>query len=252
MAKTDANDVFERTSFLYGGNAQFIEQLQAAYERDPGSVDPDWQEFFANLGDNPADVAATAEGPSWARADWPQPLNGEMVSVLDGNWAVVEQAIGGKLAGKAAKSGSAQDVEELRTATLDSVRALMMIRAYRMRGHVIADLDPLNLREKQAHPELDPASYGFGPQDLDREIFIDHVLGLERATINQIVAILKSTYCSTMAVEFMHMSDPRHKAWLQERIEGPDKSIEFTVPGKKAILNKLIEAEGFEAYLNVK
>lgn len=252
MAKTDANDVFERTSFLYGGNAQFIEQLQAAYERDPGSVDPDWQEFFANLGDNPADVAATAEGPSWARADWPQPLNGEMVSVLDGNWAVVEQAIGGKLAGKAARSGSAQDVEELRKATLDSVRALMMIRAYRMRGHLIADLDPLNLREKQAHPELDPASYGFGPQDLDREIFIDNVLGLERATINQIVAILKSTYCSTMAVEFMHMSDPRHKAWLQERIEGPDKSIEFTVPGKKAILNKLIEAEGFEAYLNVK
>ncbi len=252
MAKTDANDVFEQTSFLYGGNAQFIEQLQAAYERDPSSVDPDWQEFFANLGDNPADVAAKADGPSWARADWPQPLNGEMVSVLDGDWTAVEKSIGGKLAGKAARSGNELEVEELRKATLDSVRALMMIRAYRMRGHLIADLDPLNLREKQPHPELDPASYGFGPEDLDREIFIDNVLGLERATINQIVAILKSTYCSTMAVEFMHMSDPRHKAWLQERIEGPDKSIEFTVSGKKAILNKLIEAEGFEAYLNVK
>ncbi|MEO9873908.1 MAG: 2-oxoglutarate dehydrogenase E1 component [Anderseniella sp.] len=252
MAKTDANDVFEQTSFLYGGNAQFIEQLQAAYERDPNSVDPGWQDFFANLGDNPADVAAKADGPSWARSDWPQPLNGEMVSVLDGDWPAVEQAVGGKLAGKAAKSGDTLDLEELRKATLDSVRALMMIRAYRMRGHLIADLDPLNLREKQPHPELDPASYGFGPEDLDRDIFIDNVLGLERATINQIVAILKSTYCSTMAVEFMHMSDPRHKAWLQERIEGPGKSIEFTVPGKKAILNKLIEAEGFEAYLNVK
>ena len=252
MAKTDANDVFEQTSFLYGGNAQFIEQLQAAYERDPSSVDPAWQEFFADLGDNPADVAAKADGPSWARADWPQPLNGEMVSVLDGDWTAVEKSIGGKLAGKAAKSGTALEVEELRKATLDSVRALMMIRAYRMRGHLIADLDPLDLREKQPHPELDPASYGFGPDDLEREIFIDNVLGLERATINQIVAILKSTYCSTMAVEFMHMSDPRHKAWLQERIEGPDKSIEFTVSGKKAILNKLIEAEGFEAYLNVK
>ncbi len=252
MAKTDANDVFERTSFLYGGNAQFIEQLHAAYERDPGSVDSDWQAFFADLGDNPTDVAAKADGPSWARADWPQPLNGEMVSVLDGDWTAVELSIGGKLAGKAAKTGSAVEIEELRKATLDSVRALMMIRAYRMRGHLIADLDPLNLRDKQPHPELDPASYGFGPDDLDREIFIDNVLGLERATINQIVAILKSTYCSTMAVEFMHMSDPRHKAWLQERIEGPDKSIEFTVSGKKAILNKLIEAEGFEAYLNVK
>lgn len=252
MAKTDANDVFEQTSFLYGGNAQFIEQLQAAYERNPNSVDPGWQDFFANLGDDPADVAAKADGPSWARSDWPQPLNGEMVSVLDGDWPAVEQAVGGKLAGKAARSGDALDVEGLRKATLDSVRALMMIRAYRMRGHLIADLDPLNLREKQPHPELDPASYGFGPEDLDREIFIDNVLGLERATINQIITILKATYCSTMAVEFMHMSDPRHKAWLQERIEGPGKSIEFTVPGKKAILNKLIEAEGFEAYLNVK
>ncbi|MEO1159234.1 MAG: 2-oxoglutarate dehydrogenase E1 component, partial [Pseudomonadota bacterium] len=252
MAKTDANDVFEQTSFLYGGNAQFIEQLQAAYERNPNSVDPGWQDFFANLGDDPADVTAKADGPSWARPDWPQPLNGEMVSVLDGDWPAVEQDVGGKLAGKAAKAGDALDVEGLRKATLDSVRALMMIRAYRMRGHLIADLDPLNLREKQPHPELDPASYGFGPEDLDREIFIDNVLGLERATINQIIAILKATYCSTMAVEFMHMSDPRHKAWLQERIEGPGKSIEFTVPGKKAILNKLIEAEGFEAYLNVK
>jgi 2-oxoglutarate dehydrogenase E1 component len=252
MAKTDANDVFEQTSFLYGGNAQFIEQLQAAYERDPNSVDPGWQDFFANLGDDPADVAAKADGPSWARSDWPQPLNGEMVSVLDGDWPAVEESIGGKLAGKAARSGEGSDLESLRKATLDSVRALMMIRAYRMRGHLIADLDPLNLREKQPHPELDPASYGFGPEDLDREIFIDNVLGLERATINQIIDILKATYCSTMAVEFMHMSDPRHKAWLQERIEGPGKSIEFTVPGKKAILNKLIEAEGFEAYLNVK
>ena len=252
MAKTDANDVFEQTSFLYGGNAQFIEQLQAAYEKDPNSVDPEWRTFFSQLADEPAAVAKTATGPSWARADWPQPLNGELVSALDGNWPALEKVMGGKIAAKSAAKGEKVDTDSLRKATLDSVRALMMIRAYRMRGHLIADLDPLNLREKEQHPELDPASYGFGPDDMDREIFIDNVLGLERATIRQIVDILKATYCSTMAVEFMHMSDPRHKAWIQERIEGPDKSIEFTHEGKKAILNKLIEAEGFEAYLNVK
>jgi 2-oxoglutarate dehydrogenase E1 component len=252
MAKTDANDVFEQTSFLYGGNAQFIEQLQAAYEKDPGSVAPEWRAFFDQLGDESATVEKTAEGPSWARKDWPQPLNGELVSALDGNWPALEKVMGGKIAAKSAAKGDKVDTDRLRKATLDSVRALMMIRAYRMRGHLIADLDPLNLREKEQHPELDPASYGFGPEDLDREIFIDNVLGLERATIRQIVDILKATYCSTMAVEFMHMSDPRHKAWIQERIEGPDKSIEFTPEGKKAILNKLIEAEGFEAYLNVK
>ncbi len=252
MAKTDANDVFEQTSFLYGGNAQFIEQLQAAYEKDPTSVDPEWRSFFSQLADEPATVAKTATGPSWARADWPQPLNGELVSALDGNWPALEKVMGGKIAAKSAAKGEKVDTDSLRKATLDSVRALMMIRAYRMRGHLIADLDPLNLREKEQHPELDPASYGFGPEDMDRQIFIDNVLGLERATIRQIVDILKATYCSTMAVEFMHMSDPRHKAWIQERIEGPDKSIEFTPEGKKAILNKLIEAEGFEAYLNVK
>ena len=252
MAKTDANDVFEQTSFLYGGNAQFIEQLQAAYEKDPGSVAPEWRAFFDQLGDEPATVEKTAEGPSWARKDWPQPLNGELVSALDGNWPALEKVMGGKIAAKSVAKGEKVDTDSLRKATLDSVRALMMIRAYRMRGHLIADLDPLNLREKEQHPELDPASYGFGPEDMDREIFIDNVLGLERATIRQIVDILKATYCSTMAVEFMHMSDPRHKAWIQERIEGPDKSIEFTPEGKKAILNKLIEAEGFEAYLNVK
>ncbi len=252
MAKTDANDVFEQTSFLYGGNAQFIEQLQSAYEKDPGSVDAEWRAFFDQLGDDGSDVARTAAGPSWARKDWPQAVNGELVSALDGNWPVIEKVMGGKIAARSAETGTRIDVDTLRKATLDSVRALMMIRAYRMRGHLIADLDPLNLREKEQHPELDPETYGFGPDDLDREIFIDHVLGLERASVRQIVDILKSTYCSTMAVEFMHMSDPRHKAWIQERIEGPDKSIEFTAAGKKAILNKLIEAEGFEAFLNVK
>ena len=252
MAKTDANDVFEQTSFLYGGNAQFIEQLQAAYETDPNSVDPEWRAFFDQLGDSADDVQRKASGPSWARKDWPQAANGELVSALDGDWPAVEKAMGGKIAAKAVQKGESIDTDALRKATLDSVRALMMIRAYRMRGHLIADLDPLNLREKEQHPELDPASYGFGPEDMDREIFIDNVLGLERASIRKIVEILKATYCSTMAVEFMHMSDPRHKAWIQERIEGPDKSIEFTAEGKKAILNKLIEAEGFEAYLNVK
>ena len=140
----------------------------------------------------------------------------------------------------------------MRKATLDSVRALMMIRAYRIRGHLAADLDPLRLKDPETHPELDPASYGFGPQDADRPIFIDNVLGLERATLNQIIAILKHTCCSTLGVEFMHISDPRQKAWIQERIEGPDKGIRYTAEGKRAILNKLIEAEGFEHFLNVK
>jgi 2-oxoglutarate dehydrogenase E1 component len=135
---------------------------------------------------------------------------------------------------------------------MDSVRALMMIRAYRIRGHLAADLDPLKLKAPVNHPELDPASYGFSEADLDRPIFLDKVLGLDNATVREIVDILKRTYCGTLGVEFMHISDPEQKAWIQQRIEGPDKEITFTPEGKKAIFTKLAEAEGFEHFLNVK
>ncbi|MET0155284.1 MAG: 2-oxoglutarate dehydrogenase E1 component, partial [Rickettsiales bacterium] len=132
-------------------------------------------------------------------------------------------------------------------------RAIMMIRAYRMRGHLHAKLDPLGIAQPiEDYNELSPASYGFTEVDYDRRIFIDNVLGLEYATIPEMLEILDRTYCSTMGVEFMHISDPEEKAWLQERIEGADKEIRFTDTGKKAILQKLIEAEGFEQFIDVK
>ena len=138
-------------------------------------------------------------------------------------------------------------------ATRDSVRAIMMIRAFRMRGHLHANLDPLGIAKPlEDYNELSPSAYGFTEADYDRPIFIDKVLGLEYATIRQMVEILTRTYCSTLGVEFMHISDPEEKAWIQERIEGPDKGIAFTPQGKKAILQKLIEAEGFEQFIDVK
>ena len=115
----------------------------------------------------------------------------------------------------------------LRT-TRDSVRALMMIRAYRIRGHLAAELDPLRMQEPTDHPELDPKTYGFTEADFDRKIFLDNVLGLEFATVPEMLAILKRTYCNTIGVEFMHISDPAEKGWIQERIEGPDKEVSFT------------------------
>ena len=247
MNKTDLTTAFEQTSFLYGGNAQYIEQVYAKYLENPAAVDIHWRQFFAGLEDSQAKVT----GPSWARKDWPQAESGELVSALDGNWPTAPAA-------KPAKGGAPEakapglSAEDVRKATMDSVRALMMIRAYRMRGHLAADLDPLKLKEPGSHPELDPASYGFTESDMDRPIFLDKVLGLEHATIRQITDILKRTYCGTLGVEFMHISDPEQKAWIQERIEGADKSISFTANGKKAILNKLIEGEGFEQFLNVK
>ncbi len=254
MARQDqANDQFSLTSFLYGGNADYIETLHAAWQDDPSSVDPEWRDFFAALKDDAGDVRKSAQGASWTKANWPIAANGELVSALDGDWGAAEKHFEKKVREKASEKGAALSDADILTATRDSVRAIMMIRAYRMRGHLHADLDPLGLAEaKEDYNELSPEAYGFTEADYDRPIFIDHVLGLEYATVRQMLDILKRTYCSTLGVEFMHISNPAEKAWIQERIEGPDKGIEFTSEGKKAILSKLIEAEGFEQFIDVK
>ncbi len=254
MTRQQQNEAFALTSFLDGGNALYIEQLYARYEADPSSVDASWQAFFKNLGDDAGTVTANAKGAPWERQDWPLSPKGDLVSALDSDWPLaVEKAAKVKIEEKAKAEGQPGLTEaQLLQATRDSVRAIMMIRAYRMRGHLHANLDPLSLAGRMDHEELHPSGYGFTPADLDRKIFIDGVLGLQYATINEIVAILRRTYCGTLGVEFMHISNPEEKAWIQERIEGPDKSIAFTVQGKRAILNKLIEAEGFEKFIDVK
>ena len=252
MSRQDANAAFALSSFLYGANASYIDDIYASYENDPNSVDAEWREFFGSLKDQPADVRKNAEGPSWARANWPLTPKDELTSALDGNWAQVEKAVGDKLQAKVRATGGEPASADINQATRDSVRALMLIRAYRMRGHFHAKLDPLGLEPAKDHEELDPRTYGFTDADLDRKIFLDHVLGLEYGTLREIVAICERTYCQTLGVEFMHISNGAQKAWIQERIEGPDKEISFTPEGRRAILMKLIEAEGFEKFCDLK
>jgi 2-oxoglutarate dehydrogenase E1 component len=267
MGRQDTNANFALTSFLYGGNAAYVEELYAKFKTDPNSVGAEWQAFFRDLKDEGADPVKAARGASWKKPNWPAKPEGDLISALDSDWSAIEKALADKLKAKGADKGGdkgagkpaaaaapATGISEadLVRATRDSVRALMLIRAYRMRGHLHANLDPLGMARQMAHEELEPASYGFTEADLDRPIFIDHVLGLEYASIREIVAILRRTYCETLGVEFMHISDPAQKAWIQERIEGPDKEITFTREGKRAILNKLVEAEGFEKFLDAK
>ena len=250
MARGDQNQASVEPSFLTGGNAAYLEQLQAAYESDPANVDQQWRDYFDSLADEPSTVEQSARGASWKAPGWPQVANGEIVSALDGNWGAVEKAFGEKIKLKADKQ-LASDTD-IKRATQDSVRALMMIRAFRMRGHLHADLDPLGLEPTRDREELSPSSFGFTEADYERQIFIDNVLGLEYATIPEMLSILRRTYCGTIGFEFMHMSDPDEKAWMQLRIEGPDKEISFTAEGKRAILNKLVEAEGFEKFLDLR
>jgi 2-oxoglutarate dehydrogenase E1 component len=252
MSRQDANAAFALSSFLQGTNAAYIDDLYARYEQDPGSVDAEWQEFFKSLKDTPADVQKNAEGASWGRDNWPLAPRDDLTSALDSNWVEVEKVVGTKLAAKAQAKGSELTAADVHQATRDSVRALMLIRAYRMRGHFHARLDPLGIEPPRDREELDPRSYGFVEADLDRKIFLDHVLGMEYASLREIVAICERTYCQTLGVEFMHITNGAQKGWIQERIEGPDKEISFTREGRRAILMKLIEAEGFEKFCDLK
>jgi 2-oxoglutarate dehydrogenase E1 component len=252
MSRQDANAAFALTSFLYGTNAPYIEDLYARYEADPKSVDAEWQSFFQSLKDDARDVIESADGPSWRRPDWPRPERSELISALDGDWSEVGKALGTKVKTQAQTKGVELSTADVERATRDSIRALMLIRAYRARGHFHANLDPLGLQPPNDEEELNPGTYGFGEADFDRPIFLDKVLGLEFGTVRQIVGILRRTYCQTLGVEFLHISDGAQKGWIQERIEGPDKEITFTREGKRAILNKLVEAEGFEKFSDLK
>ena len=251
MTDQSQNTVFHSSSFLQGQNAEYIEQLQARYARDPESVDAAWQAFFRGLGDSDGDAVKSAEGPSWQRTDWPPQPTDELTAALDGQWPTPAK-IAEKVKAKAAETGVEVTDRQVRQAVTDSLRALMLIRAYRIRGHLEADLDPLGLEEQLPHPELRFETYGFTEADLDRPIFIDNVLGLETASLREILALVKRTYCGTFALQYMHISDPEQSAWLKERIEGYGKEITFTQAGRRAILNKLVEAEGFEKFLQVK
>ena len=252
MTDQPNNAQFRASSFLEGQNAEYIEQLYARYAGDPAAVDASWQAYFRALGDAAPEVAQEAAGPSWARNDWPPQPADDLTAALDGQWPQEPAKAAEKIKAKAAEKGAELSEAEVRQAVLDSLRALMLIRTYRIRGHLAADLDPLGMRDISHRAELDPKSYGFGEADMDRPIFLDNVLGLELATMREIVTLVKRTYCGTFALQYMHISDPEQAGWLKERIEGLGKEIQFTKRGRKAILNKLVEAEGFEKFLHVK
>jgi 2-oxoglutarate dehydrogenase E1 component len=226
MTRHELNDVFANTSFLDGANAAYLAELHARYLKDPRQVGPEWRAFFASLEDNEENVFAEASGPSWAPGDGAFKLDEVPPAAF-----TEEQAL---------------------AAAQDTLRARLLIRNYRTRGHLIAKLDPLELTTRKEHPELKPRRYGFTKADYDRPIYVGGALGLEFATLRQVLEILKRTYSEHIGAEFMHISDPEQREWIQARLEGPDREIAFTPQGKKAILKKLIEAEYFERFIDIK
>jgi 2-oxoglutarate dehydrogenase E1 component len=227
MARQEKNRHFASTSFLHGASAGYIEELHNLFLENPDAVGNEWQRFFKDMDDGALPAVSDDDLPS-------------TVSVGNGQ------------GGSAASDCEPCSDEEIYRNRRHTVRALWLIRAYRVRGHLAANLDPLNLNRNEDHPDLQIESYGFGEEDLDREIFLDGVLGLRTATLRQILQILKKTYCSSIGIEYTHISVPAQKIWLQERVEGIDKEITYTRKGKLAILRKVLEAESFERFLDVK
>lgn len=225
-------------TILSGTNLTFVAEVYARYLENPHSVDPSWTSFFNELGDDANSIIRELRGASWNKYEF------SMV----GNSSLEENIEPPSLA----PINTSQISASTRAATLQSIRALMMIRAYRVRGHLIARFDPLGLAGNESHPELDYRSYGFNDADMDQQIFIDHVLGLEFATLRQILQVLKDTYCGTIGVEFMHIQEPDQKSWIQRRIESIHNQTQFTERGKRAIYERLVEAEGFEQFLHTK
>ncbi len=238
-----------QSAFPSESDAAAIAGLYQQYLTGSGQVDEIWASFFKDLDDEASSLLKSLNGvPQVAPAAVPssgQQGGGQQGAPAQSGGGMVEVAAG--VAGDTSLTAG-----HLRAATLDSIRALMLIRAYRVRGHLEADLDPLGLKPIERHPELDPKSYGFGDGDMDRPIFINGVLGLETASLREILRRVRETYCGKIGVEFMHIQDPAQKAWLQERIETINNQPDFTVNGKRAILERLTAAEVFENFLNKK
>ncbi|HZB89937.1 MAG TPA: 2-oxoglutarate dehydrogenase E1 component [Stellaceae bacterium] len=224
----------DQATFLNGANATFIAELYARWLEDPAAVDESWRSFFADLAEEAPSVLKELEGPGWGGA------RGHVIANGHGNGHI------------AAASAAAPALAEVAPgqATLDALRALSLIRAYRVRGHLLADLDPLGLVRLTSHPDLDPATYGFTPADYDRPIFVNGVLGFETATLRQILEALKATYCGHVGIEYMHMQELEQRQWIQARIEVPRNQTEFTREGKRAMLERLTVAEMLERFLD--
>ena len=219
-------------SFLNSSNAPYVAELYFKYKDNPDSVDNDWRIFFSNLNEDDYSILKDFGGPDWKQRP---------SSVID------DISFDKKI-----RSIPKIDFNNFKTSTLDSIRALRLIRAFRINGHLIADLDPLKILEREYPPELDYKSYGFTDSDLDREIFVDGSLGLDRGKLKDIIRILKETYCASIGVEFLHIQQADQKQWVQERIEEVRNKTNFTTEGKKAIYKRIVESELFEQFLDKK
>ncbi len=230
-----------------GVSPAFVETLYAKFTADPASVESGWRTFFEGL-------EGSAQGPSWESARWPLTTTDDLTAALDPTQMepAPKPAKGGGKPAPAAAAPAPVSKDEIAKAAADAIRAQLLIRTYRVRGHLAANLDPLGLSKREMPEDLKTEYHGFSDADIDRKVYLGGTMGFEWATIRELVDTLRKNYCGNVGLEYMHIADVEERRFLQERMEGQDKAIEFSVDGKKAILNKVIEAEQWEKFLGKK
>ena len=230
MSVIKDNSNYEKTSFLSKSNNAFIEEMYLNYIRGDKNLPISWKNFFESLNESDKDILNELQGPSWS----PKKINFKKINEA--------QNLSQKL-------NIEENLANLNKQKEDSIQAIALIRAYRIRGHLIANLDPLGMMKRKYLHELNPEDHGFKKEDYDKKIFLGPYMDSGDASINEILLKLRKVYCSTIGVEYMHISDPKEKVWFRNRMEKEENQLKFTDKGKKAILNKIIQAEGFEKFL---
>ena len=232
---------FEKTSFLNKSNSAFIERMYLKFVNKDADLPESWKDYFEGIGDELNIIAKEINGPSWGPKKNTVDID-ELQKKIDHE----EKNFNGTSVSINGVSPSSSRSNE------DSIKAVSMIRSYRQRGHLIAKLDPLELMKSDYLDELHPESFGFKKTDYQKNIYLGGVINKNKSNIKEILSFLKKTYCGPVGYEYMHISNPTERKWFRDRIEKSKDNLNFTKNGKEAILNKLIQAEGFEKFLHTK
>ena len=232
---------YKKTSFLNKSNSAFIEQMYLKFINKDSDLPESWRNYFLDIGDEIDLAVKEINGPTWSPQKKKIDLN-EIQKNIDNE----EQKL------SIEKQDNHIDKTDIKKANRDSIRAVSLIRSYRQRGHLLAKVDPLEIRESEYLDELHPDSYGFNKEDYQKKIYLDGITNKDYSNIREILSFLRKTYCGSIGYEYMHISNPTERKWIRDRVEKDENALQFTKNGKNAILKKLIQAEGFEKFLNTK
>ena len=227
---------YKKTSFLNKSNSAFIEQMYVKYVNNDPNLPESWKKYFIDIGDDINSIVKEVNGPSWS----PRKNKIDESKILENEIEILES------------QNKEIDQNNIVASNSNSIKAVSLIRAYRQRGHLLSKVDPLEMRESEYLDELHPENYGFKKDDYSKKIYLDGVLNKEYSNIKEILSVLRKIYCGNIGYEYMHISNPTERKWFRDRVEKDENALKFTVNGKNAILNKLIQAEGFEKFLHTK